>query len=69
MVRVMVMVKVKAKVGPYLPEGYFWCTSFVSKKNILKSIGGKSNNENIMESNDGILSYHGSENEGTCFFG
>ena len=67
MVRVMVMVKIK--VGPYLPGGYFWCTSFVSKKNILKSIGGKSNDENITESNDGILSYHGSENEGTCFFG
>ena len=67
MVRVMVMVKVK--VGPYLLGGYFWCTSFVSKKNILKTIGRKGNDENIMESNDGILSYHGSENEGTCFFG
>ena len=41
--------------------------SFVSKEKFLKTAGVKSNHENMMESNDGMFFYHGSENEGTCF--
>ena len=33
----------------------------------MTSDGVKSTNENVMESNDGTPSPHGSENEGTCF--
>ena len=43
--------------------------SFVGKVNILRSGGVKSNDENMVKSNEGISSPHGSENEGTCFFG
>ena len=43
--------------------------SFVGKVNILRSGGVKSNDENLVKSNEGIPSPHGSENEGTCFFG
>ena len=42
---------------------------FVGKVNILRSGGVKSNDENMVKSNEGIPSPHGSENEGTCFFG
>ena len=41
---------------------------FASKDKFLKSEGVKSNDENMMKSNDGIPSPHASENEGTCFF-
>ena len=41
---------------------------FASKVNFLKSEGVKSNDENMMKSNDGIPSPHGSENEGMCFW-
>ena len=41
---------------------------FVSKEEFLKSGGVKGNDENMMKSNDGIPSHHGSENEGTCIF-
>ena len=41
---------------------------FTSKEKFLKSDGVKSNNENMIKSNDGILSSHGSENEITYFF-
>ena len=43
--------------------------SFVGKESILRSGGVKSNDENMVKSNEGIPSPHGSENEGTCFFG
>ena len=43
--------------------------SFVGKEKFLKSVGVKSNYENMMKSNDGIFFHYGSENEGTCFFG
>ena len=43
--------------------------SFVGKVNILRSGGVKSNDENMVKSNEGIPSPHGSEIEGTCFFG
>ena len=42
---------------------------FVSKEMFFKSGGVTSNHENIMKSNDGIPSHHGSEDEGTCFLG
>ena len=42
---------------------------FASKEEFLKSDGVKSNDENMMKSNDGIPCPHGSENEGMCFFG
>ena len=42
---------------------------FASKEKFLKSEGVKSNDENMMKSNDVIPSPHASENEGTCFFG
>ena len=42
---------------------------FSSKEKVLKSDGVKSNNENMMKSNDGIPSPRGSENEGRCFLG
>ena len=42
---------------------------FASKEKFLKSDGIKSNDENMMKSNDEIPSPHGSENEGMCFFG
>ena len=42
---------------------------FASKEKFLKSDGLKSNDENMMKSNDGIPSPHGSENEGRCFLG
>ena len=42
---------------------------FASKEKFLKSDGIKSNDENMMKSNDGIPSLHGSENEGMFFFG
>ena len=41
---------------------------FSSKEKFLQSGGVKSNDENMMKSNDGIPSPHGSENEGMCFF-
>ena len=37
---------------------------FASKEKFLKCDGVKSNYENVMKSNDGIPSPHGSENEG-----
>ena len=40
---------------------------FGSKEKFLKSEGVNSNDENMMKSNDGIPSRHGSENEGMCF--
>ena len=40
----------------------------MSKEKFLKSDGIKCNYESMMKSNDGILSHHCSENEGTCFF-
>ena len=43
--------------------------SFVSKGKFLKGDGIKSNNGNMMRSNDGTPYHHGSKNEGTCFFG
>ena len=43
--------------------------SFVGKESILRSGGVKSNDENMVKSNEEIPSPHGSENEGTCFFG
>ena len=42
--------------------------SFVSKGKFLKSGSVKGNDENMMKSNDGIPSQHGSENEDRCFF-
>ena len=42
---------------------------FASEEKSLKSDDVKSNDENIMKSNDGIPSPHGSDNEGMCFFG
>ena len=42
---------------------------FPSEEKSLKSDDVKSNDENIMKSNDGIPSPHGSDNEGMCFFG
>ena len=41
--------------------------NFVSKEKFLKSVGVKSNQENMMKMIDGIFFHHGSENEGTCF--
>ena len=41
--------------------------NFVSKDKFLKSDGMKSIHKNMMKSNGGILSYHGSENEGMRF--
>ena len=35
----------------------------------FKSGGLKSNDENMIKSNDGILSPHGNEKEGMCFLG
>ena len=49
--------------------GNFPCTCFVSKEKFLKNGDAKSNDENMMKSNDDVSSHHGSENEGTCFFG
>ena len=43
--------------------------SSVSKKRFLKSGGVKSNYENMIKNNDGILSHHVGENKGTCFLG
>ena len=40
---------------------------FRQQKKFLKSEGVKSNDENMMKSNDGIPSHYGSENKGTCF--
>ena len=37
------------------------------KERFLKRDGVKSNDENMMKNNDGILSPHGNENEGRCF--
>ena len=37
---------------------------FASKEKFLKSIGVKCNDKNMMKSNEGIPSLHGSENEG-----
>ena len=42
---------------------------FPSEEKSLKSDDVKSNDENIMKSNDGSPSPHGSDNEGMCFFG
>ena len=42
---------------------------FASKEKFLKSDGLKSNDENMMKSNDGIPSPHGSVKESTYFFG
>ena len=42
---------------------------FASKVKVLKSEGVKSNDENMMKSNDGIPFPHGIENEGMCFLG
>ena len=42
---------------------------FTSKEKFLKSDGVKSNDENMIKSNDGILSPQGSENEITVFLG
>ena len=42
---------------------------FPSEEKSLKSDDVKSNDENIIKSNDGIPSPHGSDNEGMCFFG
>ena len=41
---------------------------FASEEKSLKSDDVKSNDENIMKSNDGISSPHGNDNEGMCFF-
>ena len=41
----------------------------VSKEKFLKIVGLKNNDENMMKSNHGIPSHHGSEKEGMCFFG
>ena len=41
---------------------------YVSEEKFLKSDCLKRNHKNMMKSNDGIPFYHGSENEGTCFF-
>ena len=43
--------------------------SFISQEMFLKSDGVKRNHENMMKSNDGIPSHHGSKNEIACFFG
>ena len=43
--------------------------SFVSKEKLLKSDGVKSNYENMMKNDDGILSHHGNGNEGAHFLG
>ena len=40
-----------------------------SKEKFLKSDDVKSNDESMMKINDETPSPHGSENEGTCFFG
>ena len=42
---------------------------FASEQKFLKSDGVKSNDENMMKSNDGIPSPHGSVKESTYFFG
>ena len=42
---------------------------FASKTKFLKRESIKNNDENMMKSNDGILSLHGSENVGMCFLG
>ena len=41
---------------------------FASKEKFLKSDDVKINDKNLMKSNDGIPSPHGSGNERTCFF-
>ena len=43
--------------------------SFASKEKFLKTAGVKSNHENMMESNDGMFFYHGSENKDTYLLG
>ena len=40
-----------------------------SKEKFLKGDDVKSNDESMMKINDETPSPHGSENEGTCFFG
>ena len=42
---------------------------FASEQKFLKSDGVKSNDENMMKSNDGIPSPQWSESEGMCFLG
>ena len=42
---------------------------FASKEEFLKSDGVKSNDENMMKSNDGIPSHHESKKVGTSFLG
>ena len=42
---------------------------FVGKEKFLKSVGVKSNNENMMKSNDGIFFHRGNENEVRVFLG
>ena len=41
----------------------------MSREKLLKSEEVRYNHENMMKSNDGIPWHHGSENEGTCFWG
>ena len=47
----------------------FPCTCFVSKEKFLKNGDAKSNDENMMKSNDGVPSHHGSENKVRDFVG
>ena len=41
---------------------------FASKEKFFKNDSIKSNDENMMKSNNGIPSLHGSENKGRCFW-
>ena len=69
-VRVMVRFNVGGNLlGGNFPGVNFLCTCFVCKEKFLKSDGVKSNDKNMIKSNDGIPSHHGSENESTCFLG
>ena len=43
------------------------CSIFVGKEKLLKSVGVKSNHENMMKSNDEVFFRYRNENDGTCF--
>ena len=42
---------------------------FCQERKVFEECGVKSNDENMIKSNDGIPSPHGGENEGRCFSG
>ena len=43
--------------------------SFVANEKFFKSVGVKSNHDNLMKSNDEIFFHRGNEKKGTCFLG